>query len=89
MQGRVWEFLGDVNNAWSLKGFLVIFISLKILQYLEIIISKLWILVIVGDLLRAFIEFWKSILFIESRKISKLVVHLNSCSMDLGRDKYR
>ena len=45
--------LGDVNNALSLKGFLVIFISLEILQYLEII-SKLWILVIVGDLLRTF-----------------------------------
>ena len=49
----MWEFLGDVNNALSLKGFLVIFISLEILQYLEII-SKLWILVIVGDLLRTF-----------------------------------
>ena len=37
----------------ALKDFLVIFISLKILQYLEII-SKLWILVIVRDLLSGF-----------------------------------
>ena len=36
----------------ALKGFLAIFISLKILQYLEII-SKLWILDIVRGLLRA------------------------------------
>ena len=56
MQGREWEFLGDINNVESLKGFLVIFISLKILQYLEIN-SKLWILVIVIDLLRAFFLF--------------------------------
>ena len=39
------SFLGDVNNAWSPKRFLVIFILLKILQYLEIN-SKLWILVL-------------------------------------------
>ena len=63
MRGRELEFLGDINNVESLKGFLVIFISLKILRYLEIN-SKLWILVIVRDLLRAFffylkfIEFW-------------------------------
>ena len=56
MQGREWEFLGDINNVESLKGFLVIFISLKILRYLEIN-SKLWILVIVRDLLRAFFLF--------------------------------
>ena len=53
MRGRELEFLGDINKVESLKGFLVIFISLKILRYLEIN-SKLWILVIVRDLLRAF-----------------------------------
>ena len=29
----------------------------------------------------------KLIMFIEFCKIRKLVIHLNSCSMDLGRDK--
>ena len=29
---------------------------------------------------------FKLIMFIELCKISKLVMHLNSCSMDLGRD---
>ena len=33
-----------------------------------------------------FTEFWKLIPFIELCKINKLVMHLNSCSMDLGRD---
>ena len=33
-----------------------------------------------------FIEFWELIIFIELCKIKKLVMHLNSCSMDLGRD---
>ena len=27
-------------------------------------------------------------MFMELYKFSKLVTHLNSCSMDLGRDKY-
>ena len=73
-----------------LIGFLVTFISLKILQYLKII-SKLWILDIVRGLLRAFFLF--GVLFnfrinygIEICKISKLVMYLNSCSTDLGRD---
>ena len=29
---------------------------------------------------------FKLIMFIELCKISKLIMHLNSCSMDLGRD---
>ena len=32
---------------------------------------------------------FKLIMFIELCKISKLVMHLNPCSMDFGRDKLR
>ena len=83
VQDRAWEFLGDVNNTWSLKGLLSYFCSVLDFIVLEII-SKLWILVIVRDLLRAclFGGYW--IMFIELCKISKLVMHLNSCSMNLG-----
>ena len=75
MQGKVWEFLGNINYAWSLKGFLAIFILLKILQYLEII-SKLWILDIVRGFLRAlfiwsFYLIMELIMFIELCKIAK------------------
>ena len=56
VQRRAWEFLGNFSNAWSLIGFLVIFILLKILQYLDII-YKLWILDIVIGLFGVLFNF--------------------------------
>ena len=84
--------LGEVNNTWSLKRLLVIFLFRFRFHCILEIILNLWSLDFCKRFLRVLffgvLIYCGLIMFSKLIKFSKIVMYLNSCSMDLGRDKY-